>query len=53
MPLTPEIAIDASQLRFSNDPFDRVIYATARTEGARLVTRDERIRAFDPELTVW
>lgn len=51
--LTPEIALDAAQLRFVNDPFDRVIYATARAEGAKLVTRDERIRAFDPSIAVW
>jgi predicted nucleic acid-binding protein len=32
---------------------DRVIYATARATHAQPVTRDERLRAFDPELTVW
>jgi PIN domain nuclease of toxin-antitoxin system len=53
MPLTPEVALDAGQLRFAGDPFDRVIYATARAEGAKLVTRDERLRAFDPALTIW
>lgn len=53
LPLTPEVAIDAAQLRFAADPFDRIIYATARAAGAPLVTRDERLRAFDPELTVW
>lgn len=53
MPLTPEIAVDAAQLRFVRDPFDRVIYATARAEDALLVTRDERLRAFDRERTVW
>src|SRR5689334_17730262 len=51
--LTPEIALDAAQLRFVNDPFDRVIYATARVEGAKLVTRDDRIRAFDPSIALW
>jgi PIN domain nuclease of toxin-antitoxin system len=51
--LTPEIALDAAQLRFVTDPFDRVIYATARAEGAKLVTRDARIRAFDPSIAVW
>jgi PIN domain nuclease of toxin-antitoxin system len=53
LPLTPEIAIDAAQLRFASDPFDRIIYATARAEDAQLVTRDERLRALDPERTVW
>jgi PIN domain nuclease of toxin-antitoxin system len=51
--LTPEIALAAAQLRFVDDPFDRVIYATARAEGAKLVTRDERIRAFDPSIALW
>ncbi len=53
LPLTAEIALDAAQLRFDGDRADRIIYATARAEGAQLVTRDERLRAFDPELTVW
>lgn len=53
LPLTPDVAVDAAQLSFVRDPFDRVIYATARAEGAQLVTRDEQLRAFDPELTVW
>jgi PIN domain nuclease of toxin-antitoxin system len=53
LPLTAEVAVDAAQLRFAADPFDRIIYATARAEDAQLVTRDERMRAFDPELTVW
>lgn len=51
--LAPEIAVDAAQLRFARDPFDRAIYATARAADAPLVTRDERIRAFDPERAVW
>jgi PIN domain nuclease of toxin-antitoxin system len=51
--LSTEIAIDAAQLRMVGDPFDRVIYATARANDAQLVTMDERIRAFDPARTVW
>jgi PIN domain nuclease of toxin-antitoxin system len=53
LPLTADVALDAAQLRFGGDRADRMIYATARAEGAQLVTRDERMRAFDPELTVW
>jgi hypothetical protein len=30
-----------------------VIYATARAEEAQLVTRDERLHAFDPARAVW
>jgi PIN domain nuclease of toxin-antitoxin system len=51
--LTPAIALDAAQLQFDGNPADRIIYATARVERAPLVTRDERIRAFDPDSTVW
>lgn len=53
LPLTAEVALDAAQLRFEANPADRIIYATARAADARLVTRDERMRAFDPDLTVW
>jgi PIN domain nuclease of toxin-antitoxin system len=53
LPLTSAIALDAAQLRFGADPFDRIIYATARGDDAPLVTRDERIRSFDTKLTVW
>ena len=54
-PLTinAEIAVDAAQLRFVGDPFDRIIYATAVASDARLVTRDERLRAWDADRTVW
>lgn len=53
LPLTAEVALDAAQLRFEANPADRIIYATACAADARLVTCDERLRAFDPELTVW
>jgi PIN domain nuclease of toxin-antitoxin system len=53
LPVTPAIAVDAAQLHFVGDPFDRIVFATARAEDALLVTRDERLRAFDPERTVW
>ena len=46
--LTPEIALPSSRLPepFHGDPADRIIVATARALGARLVTRDTRIRAY-------
>jgi len=53
LPLTAEIAVDAAQLRFEGDPADRIIYATARALDAQLVTRDERLREYDAERTVW
>lgn len=51
--LTAEVALDAAQLQFESNPADRIIYATARAANGQLVTRDERMRAFDRELTVW
>lgn len=53
LPLTTEVAVDAAQLAFDGHSADRVIYATARAHDAHLVTRDRRLRAFDPERTVW
>lgn len=44
-PLTPEIALDSSRLpgSFHGDPADRIIVATARRMGARLLTRDHKL----------
>lgn len=54
MPLTPAIAARAAELPddFPRDPADRLIFATAVEHGLRLVTRDRRMRAFDPGGTV-
>ena len=51
-----DIAIAAGLLdanSFPGDPVDRLIYATARSLDAPLVTRDRAIRAFDPTRTIW
>jgi PIN domain nuclease of toxin-antitoxin system len=56
LPLTPPVALAAALLEreeFAGDPADRMIYATAREAGARLITRDARIREFDPRGTLW
>lgn len=56
IPLSPKVAVDAALLErdgFVSDPADRLIYATARDVGARLVTRDARLREFDRRGTVW
>jgi PIN domain nuclease of toxin-antitoxin system len=49
------VALDAALLddSFPGDPADRLIYATARNAGARLVTRDDRIARFDPARALW
>lgn len=57
-PLAPtvEVAIRAGTLdpdEFPGDPADRMIYATAVDQGARLITADRRLRAFDPARAVW
>lgn len=55
--VTPEIADTAAGLpsAFAGDPADRLIYATALETGARLVTKDRRLRAYPQprEITVW
>lgn len=55
LPLTAEDAVAAASVAdsFAGDPADRIIYCTARRLSAALVTRDERLREFDPRLTVW
>jgi PIN domain nuclease of toxin-antitoxin system len=53
---SPEVAVAAGLLDrrgFPGDPIDRMIYATARSLGATLVTRDEAVRAFDAGSTLW
>ncbi len=56
LPLSAQAALEAAELPrrgFPGDPADRFIYASTRQAGARLVTRDERLRGYDPLLTVW
>ena len=43
LPLTIEIAKEVSFLELLRDPADRVIVATARVHGLRLLTSDQRI----------
>jgi PIN domain nuclease of toxin-antitoxin system len=55
LPLTSRIARIAAELSasLSGDPFDRIIAATALTEGIPLVTADERIRRAGIVKTIW
>jgi PIN domain nuclease of toxin-antitoxin system len=53
--VTVPIATAAGQLpdHFPGDPMDRIIAATALTEGMALVTADERIRRSAVVKTIW
>ncbi len=53
-PLTPEIAVASTRLPepFHGDLCDRIIVATARALGARLVTRDSKILAYSRKRNV-
>jgi PIN domain nuclease of toxin-antitoxin system len=56
LPVSTSIALRAGSLDpqgFHGDPMDRLVYATAVEQDARLVTADERLRRFDPERTLW
>lgn len=47
-PITPSIAVESCNLpkNFHGDPADRLIVATARTEGMSLITSDSNILQF-------
>jgi PIN domain nuclease of toxin-antitoxin system len=53
--ITPTVAALAVTLPsdFPGDPADRLIAATARAEGLRLVSRDARLRASAGVETIW
>jgi PIN domain nuclease of toxin-antitoxin system len=54
-PITPRIAILASLLpsTYSRDPGDRLIGATAMSEGFTLITKDRTIRNCKQIKTIW
>jgi len=47
-PLSPEIALESSRLpgQFHGDPADRILVATARTSGGRLITKDRKLLEY-------
>lgn len=53
LPLTPEIAILADQLRMHADPADRFIAATTMVHESPLVSKDQRLRRLRWLETVW
>ena len=55
LPITLEVAAATTYLPpdFPSDPMDRIIAATARSEGIPLVTADERILGCASIKTIW
>jgi PIN domain nuclease of toxin-antitoxin system len=57
VPVSPAIAATAAALEdgFPEDPFDRIIYATAIEHGWQLVTKDQRMLDYpaDRTIAVW
>jgi PIN domain nuclease of toxin-antitoxin system len=51
--LTPEHVYVADELRFTRDPFDALICATARILGLPLLTRDTDIRKSGTVRVIW
>ena len=53
--LTRAVLVESCRLPggFAGDPADTIIVATARSLGAVLVTKDERIRNYDQVRTLW
>ncbi len=54
-PLTPRVAYRSTALPdgFRSDPADQIIVATAREEGAVIITKDERMRKYRHVKTFW
>lgn len=55
VPVEARVAAAAARLpgAFHADPADRIIVATARSLGATLLTKDDRIRAYSEARTLW
>ncbi len=55
VPLTPDIAYQSTILPapFHADPADQIIVATAREEGAAVLTKDEHILGYKHVRAIW
>ena len=54
IPLTRELIFDAVHLPDShNDPFDRILVATAQAHGLSLISKDRAIAAYQNVTVVW
>jgi PIN domain nuclease of toxin-antitoxin system len=51
--VTPETVFLADELRFTRDPFDALICASAQTMGLPLITRDGDIRSSGSVTVIW
>jgi PIN domain nuclease of toxin-antitoxin system len=53
--LTPKVAVESCELpgNFHGDPADRIIVATARVNGATLVTRDQKMLGYPHVKSIW
>ncbi len=51
--VTPEDVCLADELRFTKDPFDALVVASARNVGVPLVTRDAEIRRSGLVAVIW
>jgi PIN domain nuclease of toxin-antitoxin system len=51
--VTPETVFLADELRFTRDPFDALICASAQTIGLPLITRDAEIRSSGSVTVIW
>ena len=53
--LTPKVAVESCELPgdFHGDPADRIIVATARVNGATLVTKDQKILKYPHVKSIW
>jgi PIN domain nuclease of toxin-antitoxin system len=51
--VTPETVFVADHLRFTRDPFDALICASAKTIGLPLITRDADIRGSGTVSVIW
>ncbi len=55
VPLTPRITYKSTVLPspFHSDPADQIIVATARDQGATILTTDRLLLSYDKVLTLW
>ncbi|MBW2409306.1 MAG: type II toxin-antitoxin system VapC family toxin [Deltaproteobacteria bacterium] len=55
VPLTPVLAYRSTALpqTFHSDPANQIIVATAREENATILTKDERILAYEHVRSLW